>query len=188
MALEAHELQPATVLRGHADKDTAYLVDDYPYGFEHRCKIRYWLHKAGRGRAAGMVRFMSQTTSPLAAGEPWNKPKATTYSAWAVMILDFRGYVRWWSVSNWGPHPSGHLLMRLRTIYDQLTEEERQGYDALLQLSRSRTYSGDWERAARAYTVIDDVTSEELREKHGIYLDDRAYQIFTAAHAAGLEL
>jgi hypothetical protein len=31
------------ILKGHISQETAYLVDDYPYGFRLRCKIRYWL-------------------------------------------------------------------------------------------------------------------------------------------------
>jgi len=41
---------PLTVLSGHTTMETAYLVDDYPYGFRLRCKIRYWLeYKRGQG-------------------------------------------------------------------------------------------------------------------------------------------
>jgi hypothetical protein len=31
------------VLSGHVSEETAFLVEDYPYGFRLRCKIRYWL-------------------------------------------------------------------------------------------------------------------------------------------------
>jgi hypothetical protein len=188
MALEDHELEPATVLHGHVSDDTAYLVDDYPYGYTLRCQIRYWLHTAERGSAAGRVRLMSQTTNPKVAGKRWNKPKASVYYRWAVMTRDARGHVGWWPVGDWGPQPSGHLLMQLQTIHEQLTDEERETYDALLHLARTRFYSGDWQRAATAYAVIHELTADELRDRHGIYLDDRAYAIYAAARAAGLEL
>ena len=54
-----------TVLHGHTTRETAYLVNDYPYGFRLRCKIRYWLeYKKGHGH-----RPVSQTTNPKVAGE-----------------------------------------------------------------------------------------------------------------------
>ena len=31
------------ILKGHVSPATAYLVNDYPYGFRLRCQIRYWL-------------------------------------------------------------------------------------------------------------------------------------------------
>lgn len=55
--------------------ETAYVVEDYPYGFRLRCKLRAWVeYKPGKG-----FRFVTQTTNPKAAGEVWNKPKAGTY-------------------------------------------------------------------------------------------------------------
>jgi len=36
------------------------LVEDYPYGFRLRCKIRFWLEYAPKRG----FRFVSQTTNP----------------------------------------------------------------------------------------------------------------------------
>lgn len=84
------------ILTGHTTQETAYVVDDYPYGFKLRCKIRYWLeYKNGQG-----FRLVSQTTNPKVAGEVWNKPKASTYSPIsAVMFLDDNGHVQWSGIS-----------------------------------------------------------------------------------------
>lgn len=96
------------VLSGHYSPDTAFVVEDYPYGFKLRCKIRYWLEVNKRG-----TRFLSQTTNPKkafdAAGLPidsWNKPKASTYSEYGVMIQfppcsDGIQRVSWVAVSGW---------------------------------------------------------------------------------------
>jgi len=80
------------LLKNHTTPDSAYVVDDYPYGFRLRCKIRYWLEfKAGKG-----FRFVSQTTNPKRAGEHWNKPKASTYCRFGgAMFLDDNGHVQW---------------------------------------------------------------------------------------------
>lgn len=80
------------VLAGHVSPETAFLVDDYPYGFRLRCKIRYWLEfKAKKG-----VRFVSQTSNPKLPGLVWNKPKASTYAEFGgAMFLDENGHVQW---------------------------------------------------------------------------------------------
>lgn len=78
------------ILRNHTSPETAYVVDDYPYGFRLRCKIRYWLeyHKTHG------FRLVSQTTNPKRPGEVWNKPKVSTYSKFgACMYLDANGRV-----------------------------------------------------------------------------------------------
>jgi len=79
-------------LKGHTSMETAYLVDDYPYGFRLRCKIRYWIeYKKGKG-----FRFWSQTSNPKVVGLVWNKPKAGTYADNAAfMYLDSNGHVQW---------------------------------------------------------------------------------------------
>ena len=77
------------ILSGHTSPETAYLVDDYPYGFRLRCSIRYWLEYAyNKG-----CRIVSQTSNPKLPGTVWNKPKASTYTAFAVLILDDQKHV-----------------------------------------------------------------------------------------------
>jgi hypothetical protein len=96
---------PVEILRGHTSPETAHVVDDYPYGFTLRCKIRYWLeYKRSRGH-----RFVSQTTNPKMPGEYWNKPKASTYSIGpdlALMFKDQQGHVNWTSIGgySWPEH------------------------------------------------------------------------------------
>ena len=77
------------VLSGHTSPETAYVVDDYPYGFRLRCKIRYWIETNKNGQ-----RVVSQTTNPKKPGEVWNKPKASTYSKLRVLFLDENGHVQ----------------------------------------------------------------------------------------------
>jgi len=89
------EIMPNKVLGGHTSQETAFVVDDYPYGFRLRCKIRYWLEFKPRHG----FRFVSQTTNPKREGEVWNKPKASTYKPLAVMFLDEKEHVRHWAIS-----------------------------------------------------------------------------------------
>lgn len=80
-----------TPLYGYHNASTAYVVDDYPYGFHARTKIRYWL-ETGAGKKG--FRFVSQTMNPK--NGLWNKPKASTYAPLAgAMYLDEKGHVEW---------------------------------------------------------------------------------------------
>lgn len=79
------------LLTGHINPETAYVVNDYPYGFRLRCQIRYWLEYAPKRG----FRFVSQTTNPK-RGNVWNKPKASTYCRFGgCMYLDDEGHVHW---------------------------------------------------------------------------------------------
>ena len=96
--------KPDQILRGHESQASAYIVDDYPYGFRLRCKIRYWLESNPHG-----TRLVNQTTNPKVAGEVWNKPKASTYTAplsLVVLYIDQQGHVQWTSVAahSWPEH------------------------------------------------------------------------------------
>jgi len=68
-------------LIGHDSPESAYVVEDYPYGFRLRTTIRYWIETNRNGQ-----RTMSQTRDPKRAGAPWNKPKGSTYSPVRVLL------------------------------------------------------------------------------------------------------
>ena len=95
------------VLTGHISPESAYVVNDYPYGFRLRCKIRYWLESSpNKG-----VRFVSQTTNPkiekICTGTVWNKPKASTYSRFGgCMVQDeTNGHIEWTGVNEYDDLP-----------------------------------------------------------------------------------
>jgi hypothetical protein len=83
-------------LLNHESPDTAYIVNDYPYGFRLRTKIRYWIEtKKGFGQ-----RFVSQTLNPK--NNKWNAPKKGNYTTILLMGLDEKtGYVITESCNNW---------------------------------------------------------------------------------------
>ena len=85
------------ILSGHTSPETAFVVDDYPYGYTLRCKIRYWLEwKPSRG-----FRLMWQTTNPK-RGNVWNKPKASTYARFgAALYLEDNGHLQWSSLTEY---------------------------------------------------------------------------------------
>jgi hypothetical protein len=87
-------------LYGHTDMNSAFLVDDYPYGFQLRTQIRYWLeYKPSKG-----YRFVSQTKNPKTG--QWNKPKASTYMELAgAMYLDEKDHVQWTGLGIYSDAP-----------------------------------------------------------------------------------
>ena len=134
-------IERVTILTGHVGPDTAYLVEDYPYGYTLRCQIRYWVETATKGAAKGQQRFMSQTTNPKKPGEPWNKPKASTYTSLVVMYLDDVQHVQSFHVS-YHISPVGDARFRLMGLYDQLDEPARAKYDQLLAIAQK--YPDPW--------------------------------------------
>lgn len=86
------------ILSGHVSPETAYVVDDYPYGFRLRCSIRYWLeYTPKRG-----FRLWSQTSNPK-RGNVWNKPRASTYAKLGgCMFLNSEGHVNWAGLTEYG--------------------------------------------------------------------------------------
>ena len=100
----------------HTSPETAYVVDDYPYGFRLRCSIRYWLEfNPKRG-----FRFVSQTTNPK-RGNVWNKPKASTYFRFGgAMFLDDDGHVQW---SGLGEYSGGDEAKEWQETYGAAVPE-----------------------------------------------------------------
>lgn len=83
------------ILSGHVSPETAYQVNDYPYGFRLRCMIRYWLeYKPNNG-----FRLISQTSNPrhVGFGVKWNAPKGTTYARFGgcMVIIETEDRVTW---------------------------------------------------------------------------------------------
>ena len=118
-------------LYGHTSEATAYVVDDYPYGFRERTQIRYWLeHKPKKG-----WRFVSQTLNPKTSR--WNKPKASTYAEWgAAMYLDGAGHVQW---TGLGPYSDERqILAFVETFPDADLRELRKVVPAKLRFLRGR--------------------------------------------------
>lgn len=68
--------------------DAMHEVSDYPYGFSARTSARFYVErKPGKG-----MRSVSQTLNPKTGA--WNKPKASTYSAFVRMYVDENGHAK----------------------------------------------------------------------------------------------
>jgi hypothetical protein len=60
--------------------ETAYKVENYPYGFSARTTLRAWIETN-----KGKQRYCTQTLNPKT--HEWNKPKYSTYSDIMLMYL-----------------------------------------------------------------------------------------------------
>lgn len=72
----------------HTTGDTGYIVDDYPYGFNQRTKIRFWVEtnpKHGQ-------RLCSQTLNPKT--QKWNTVKCGVYkSVVRLYVNEINGHI-----------------------------------------------------------------------------------------------
>lgn len=142
-----------TVLTGHVDEDTAYVVNDYPYG-GLTCTMRYWIETRKTGSSAGDQRMMRQSNNPRRAGHPWNKPHKSTYSSIMVLYLDEQLHVHGRGIPLWitGSEDTRNRHMGL---YDALDETQRKRYDANLLVSK-RVNPRTWQEWAEKVSALAD--------------------------------
>jgi len=80
---------------GAKDFDTAVEIDNYPWGFRLRTKVRYWIETTNRGD-----RFVKCTLNPKT--NQWCKPKKSTYKAVKVItkkVEDDKTFINYTSIS-----------------------------------------------------------------------------------------
>lgn len=84
--------QERKYLYNHTSQETAYVVEDYPWGFRSRTTIRYWIES--KNAKNGGQRFGRQTINPKTG--KWCAPKYSTYSPLMVMFLDENNHVKYY--------------------------------------------------------------------------------------------
>jgi hypothetical protein len=153
-------IQPVTVLHGHTSPDTAYVVEDYPYGRALRCRRRTWVETAVKGAKRGQQRVVHQTTNPK-RGDIWNKPHPGQYSRMIFLYIDpDTGHQESAHVSEYGADPAGDLFLHITGIYEQMTDSDRRVYDVLVKLSKR--YQDPWDR----FDALRQALADHYRE-HG---------------------
>ncbi len=157
-----------TVIRGHVSPETAYIVSDYPYGRQLRCKIRYWLETK---KSHGM-RFVSQTTNPKKNNEVFsNKAKGSIYNTFMVMVVDERGYVFYRSLSLYA-RPEDFARFEAEGVVAQLDEQERKTHDALLAMSRKMNPNSwqEWDEVfVHAEHMAASMVERDVAKLHALY-------------------
>ncbi len=72
-------------LKGHTSEETAYLIEDYPWGFKLRTQVKTWIeHKPNFG-----FRKSTRTLNPKT--NKWCKPKHSTYAPFMVLVIEEEG-------------------------------------------------------------------------------------------------
>lgn len=144
------------ILKGYDSMENSYLVNDYPYGFRLRCKIRYWLEfDKKRG-----YRFCSQTSNPK-KNDAWNKPKKSTYTKIeACMYINDEGRVDWAGLSEYSDYKES--VDWKEKYYEGLSEEGKKRLDCWIEAKRiyeEKIASG------KNWAVAGMETAKEMAEK-----------------------
>lgn len=149
-------------LYGHDSPANAYVVDDYPYGFRLRCKIRYWVEfNPTKG-----YRMFSQTTNPKIQGkEVWNKPKASTFTELAgCLYLDSSDKVQFGTL---GVYSSAEECLEFMKDFPKFEGTKRLGIWAVKKLEFCYKMM-----TGKAHWVINDVKQETSDSDKGRYRDE----------------
>lgn len=80
------------ILKQQPNETNPVIVDNYPYGFTMRTKIKYWVETTKNGQ-----RFVSQTLNPKT--NLWNKPKKSTYSQIILIGLNEQKHITYTNLS-----------------------------------------------------------------------------------------
>lgn len=112
-------------LFGHKDFKNAYEVDDYPYGFNQRTKLRAWIETVSKKGD----RFVTVTLNPKT--NKWNKPKASTFTEIGVMYLDEKGHIKWNGVSRYNEPDEVEKFVDEIGGEKNLNSEQKKHYEEL---------------------------------------------------------
>jgi len=110
----------------HTSPETAYVVQDYPWGFRLKTTIRYWVET--KKSKNGGQRFASQTINPKTG--LWCKPKYSTYSPIMLMYLDENDYVQYTSL---GHHSGTEVIENFKNTHlNFLTDYQKETLKELI--------------------------------------------------------
>ena len=103
----------------HTNFESAFEVDNYPWGFRLRTKVRYWIETTSRGD-----RFVKRTLNPKT--REWCKEKKSVYSSVMIMtkeIKDDKTFVSYESVNaGWTKAVDVHKFEKLHKDYLSKTQ------------------------------------------------------------------
>lgn len=127
---------PQVLPSTHNTPETAYVIEDYPFGRTLRCFKRMWVETAVKGAKKGLQRVVYQTTTkgvnvckdeyesaPMDMAHAWNKPKAGTYGVIQIMFIDpDTGYIE---IDGLGQYPWEEHVAKFQAKYgDDLDETQ----------------------------------------------------------------
>lgn len=93
------------------------IVDNYPYGYTLRTKIRYWTETTKNGQ-----RFISQTLNPKT--NLWNKPKKSIYSQIILIGLNEQNHITYTCLSMYSLEEAIRFKEKYETFLDDYQKTE----------------------------------------------------------------
>lgn len=159
-----------TVLFGADSAETAYLVDDYPYGFRLRTQIRYWIETTKHGD-----RFVSQTCNPKTGR--WNKPKASTYVGVAVLTRNAEGHIAYTGISE--NDRAARIGLFRAAFWDELSAAQQRRLLAIIGYTRAMEHVTWSIRDASGMSAEDHAAADreqriqQVRLSHAIAVETR---------------
>jgi hypothetical protein len=154
------------------DFDTAIEVDNYPWGFRLKTKVRYWIESNNKGD-----RFVKQTLNPKT--NEWCKPKKSTYSNVMVMTRkqeNDKTFISYEQISNFSNIKEVSLFENIHK--NHLTDRQ------LKQICKLKSFHGVMEDVKIEFVNIASMTKEEqekhhrLKDKINNYLTNRANSLY----------
>ena len=136
-------------LFGHYNEETAYLIEDYPYGRRKRCQKKVWLETDPQGKKGD--RFVSRTQNP--DSKRWNAEKKSTYSNIGVLFKDEKGHIHWTAITIYDSREKVKAFVENIGGVEKLNEGQTIMYNSLMGIDHTvrdgygneeKPYRYDW--------------------------------------------
>ena len=122
---ETIQFNGLNVLKEQPTEAHPFNVADYPYGFNRRTQIRYYIETTKRGQ-----RFVSQTLNPKSGN--WNKPKKSTYSRMLFIGLDPEtGHVKQLAIDAYSQEENTKAIAALSSIFSKFQQSQATAITAI---------------------------------------------------------
>ncbi len=110
---------------GHSSFETAFIIDNYPWGFKLRTKMYVWIETTPKKGDRIVRQTINPKTGSLCA------PKASTYNAIGYLFLDEKGHIKWTAVHQFD-QPEQVKAFGEAMGLENMNHEQRKQYNALL--------------------------------------------------------
>jgi len=106
-----------TVLQPQPTQNDPYVVDNYPYGYTMRTRMRYWIETTNRGQ-----RFVRQSLNPKTG--KWNKPKKSTYCQIMLAGLNEENHVKFTGISMYSSDEAKKFQEKYQEYFNDYQRKE----------------------------------------------------------------
>jgi hypothetical protein len=157
------------ILEKQPTEQEPFTVDDYPYGYTLRTKIRYWVETTRNGQ-----RFASQTLNPKTGA--WNKPKKSTYSNIILIGTNEQEHITYISLSMYSLKEAQDFKQKYESFFNEYQKKEIINIIKMLEVYEKVEYkvvTRRWRNLktgdiVEAVPVMELNDYEEVKEENGI--------------------